>query len=117
MNTDELLFKELNKFSQPLRELAFELANLYKQLPVKSAEIDNTRKALQNLNSSAIDRMDIAVNEVKDAFLTLGMKINKDSGLLDLPTFHLILRKNLLLVQKIQDLEGKVLELNRTCQD
>jgi hypothetical protein len=117
MNTDQLLFKELDKFSQPMREMADELAKLYKELPVKSAEIDNTIKALQKINSSSIDRMDIAVNEIKDAFLTLSMKIKKDSRLLDSPTFHTILRKNFYLVQKIHDLEAKVLELNRTCED
>jgi hypothetical protein len=117
MNIDQMLFKELDKFSEPVRELASELANLYKELPVKSAEINNTVQVLQKLHSSPIDRMDIAVNEVKDAFLTLSIKIKKDSRLLDSPAFHTILRKNFYLVQKIQDLQERALELNRTCED
>ena len=117
MDIDQLLFKELDKSSAPLRKTANELANLFKELPVRSAEIDNTMQALQKLNSSAIDGMDIAVNDVKDAFLTLSMHIKKDSPLLNSPIFHTILEKNFLLVQKIHDLEARALELNRSCED
>jgi hypothetical protein len=117
MNTDQILFKELDKYSEPLRKTANELAALYTEVPGNSPEIREIIESLRKIYSCPIEQIDVAINDVKNAFLILNLKMNENARLIGSPELIPILEKNNLLAKEAQALETKALELNRTCED
>jgi hypothetical protein len=117
MDTDDLLFKELNKHSFTLRNSARELAELLVDLRSHTLEITNLIAALKKFETAPIDHMDIAVDDLKNALLILSTKMSENKSLLQSPDLMTILEKNFELTSQVIDLQAKAIEINKACLD